>query len=275
MALHSSEVDFPKLTGPYLGQKPPGMTPEVFAPGIVSTPEFREYSGAFSPDGKEYYFFRLENGVGMMMVCRLTGDRWSVPQRASFDAGHMDREPHITPDGRRLFFCSNRPYPGSGEGRRMTQVWFMERQGGAWGEPRHLGMGMMPTTSEKGRVFIGAAAFELDNNKLVEVGKLDYDVTVPQDERLPKPHTCMAPDESFHIFDFKDRLYASFRTAAGAWGTPIDLSQRLNLPEGEMLPTLSPDRRYLFFCNRWDIYWVSAKIIDELRPTEARKGASR
>jgi len=117
----TQQSDFPKLTGPYLGQKPPGMTPEVFAPGIVSTPEFREYS----------------------------------------------------------------------------------------------------------------------------------------------------------IFDFKDRLYASFRTATGAWGTPIDLSQRLNLPEGEMLPTLSPDRRYLFFCNRWDIYWVSAKIIDELRPTEARKGASR
>jgi hypothetical protein len=29
--------DFPKLTGPYLGQKPPGMKPEIFAPGIVST----------------------------------------------------------------------------------------------------------------------------------------------------------------------------------------------------------------------------------------------
>jgi len=26
------------LTGPYLGQKPPGMTPEIFAPGIVSIP---------------------------------------------------------------------------------------------------------------------------------------------------------------------------------------------------------------------------------------------
>jgi pimeloyl-ACP methyl ester carboxylesterase len=27
----------PEVKGPYLGQKPPGMTPEVFAPGIVST----------------------------------------------------------------------------------------------------------------------------------------------------------------------------------------------------------------------------------------------
>jgi len=27
--------DFPKLTGPYLGQKPPGMTPEICGTGYV------------------------------------------------------------------------------------------------------------------------------------------------------------------------------------------------------------------------------------------------
>ena len=29
--------DWPVLKGPYIGQKPPGMTPEIFAPGIIST----------------------------------------------------------------------------------------------------------------------------------------------------------------------------------------------------------------------------------------------
>jgi len=29
--------NFPLLKGPYLGQVPPGTTPVVFAPGIVST----------------------------------------------------------------------------------------------------------------------------------------------------------------------------------------------------------------------------------------------
>lgn len=82
------------LRGPYLGQKLPGMTPEVFAPGIVSTPEFREFSGAFTPDGREYHFFRFADGAGMMMS-RLTdegrmmtqiwfierrGDTWDVPK---------------------------------------------------------------------------------------------------------------------------------------------------------------------------------------------------
>jgi len=34
--LLSQQTDFPKLTGPYLGQKPPGMTPEIFAPGLTT-----------------------------------------------------------------------------------------------------------------------------------------------------------------------------------------------------------------------------------------------
>jgi ankyrin repeat protein len=261
------KTNFPRLSGPYPGQKPPGLTPEIFAPGIVSSADAPEFSGTFSPDGKEYYFFRFADGAGMM-VTQLIGDRWSEPRPASFNSKYIDNEPHITPDGKRMFFCSNRPFPGSGGQRIMTQVWVMERDGDDWGAPKHLGMGMMPSTSEKGRVFIGPAVFELADDKLIEVGTLDYDPSVPQNERLMRQHTCMAPDESFHIFDFNEILYVSFRTKAGTWGRPIDLSRRLDLPEGEMLPTLSPDRKYLFFCNRGDIYWVSAKIIEDLRPTD-------
>jgi hypothetical protein len=45
-------ADFTKLTGPYLGQKPPGMTDALFAPGYVSTGYFEHSSPTFSPDGK-------------------------------------------------------------------------------------------------------------------------------------------------------------------------------------------------------------------------------
>lgn len=256
---------FPMLTGPYLGQKPPGVTPEIFAPGVVSTANDREFSGAFSPDGKEYYFFRSGDGAGMM-VTKLIADRWTAPRPASFNSKYIDNEPHITPDGKSMFFCSNRPFPGSGNERIMTQVWFMKRAGDAWGAPKHLGMGMMPTTSHQGHVFIGSKVFNLVDDKLVEVGELDFDSSVPPNERLTRQHTCIAPDESFHIFDFEQVLYISFRANNGTWGRPIDLSQKLKLPEGEMLATLSPDNKYLFFCNRGDIYWVSAKIIEELRP---------
>ena len=48
----SKKDEFQVLKGPYLGQKPPGTTPEMFAPGIIST-GYDERIAAFSPDGKE------------------------------------------------------------------------------------------------------------------------------------------------------------------------------------------------------------------------------
>jgi hypothetical protein len=47
-----------RLAGPYLGQKPPGATPEIFAPGIVSLPGQQDYGCSFSPDGRFLFFSR-------------------------------------------------------------------------------------------------------------------------------------------------------------------------------------------------------------------------
>ena len=42
--------------GPYLGQTPPGSTPEIFAPGIVNTEEFIEIEGMFGADMNTFLF---------------------------------------------------------------------------------------------------------------------------------------------------------------------------------------------------------------------------
>jgi len=52
---------FPVLKGPYLGQIPPGKTPEIFAPGIVST-GMSESAIAVSSDGNE--IFRRFQAIG-------------------------------------------------------------------------------------------------------------------------------------------------------------------------------------------------------------------
>jgi hypothetical protein len=43
--------DGAKVSGAYLGEKPPGDTPRLFAPHILSSPVHT--SAVFSPDGKE------------------------------------------------------------------------------------------------------------------------------------------------------------------------------------------------------------------------------
>ena len=47
---HSSNLE-----GPYLGQELPGITSEIFAPGIISL-GFHENGIIFSPDGKEIFY---------------------------------------------------------------------------------------------------------------------------------------------------------------------------------------------------------------------------
>ena len=94
--------DFPKLTGPYLGLKPPGMTPELFAPGIIST-NMNAAKIAISPDGKEI-FFRLmayDHSFMTLVSMREKNGVWSKPEVAPFSGRWNDGEPffHWTEQG--------------------------------------------------------------------------------------------------------------------------------------------------------------------------------
>ena len=51
----NGEPSFPRLSGPYLGQTPPGEAAELFAPGIVTTGIFTR-DVAMTPDGKQFFF---------------------------------------------------------------------------------------------------------------------------------------------------------------------------------------------------------------------------
>ena len=88
----------------------------------------------------------------------------------------------------------------------------------------------------------------------------------------------IAPDESYLLFsssrftsetDFGD-IFVCFHRSDGSWTEAINLGPSINSSRQERFPTVSPDGLYLFF-TRWvksgneDIFWVSAKIIDDLK----------
>jgi hypothetical protein len=80
-------------------------------------------------------------------------------------------------------------------------------------------------------------------------------------------HPCVAPDGSYITFDIDGgpHLFVSFREADGTWGEPIDLSEHgLDVKAG--IASLTPDGKYLFFGLGNDLYWVSAKLVEDLRP---------
>lgn len=81
----------------------------------------------------------------------------------------------------------------------------------------------------------------------------------------------IAPDESYMIFEATidsqiGNLFVSFKGKNDLW------SERIKLSLGDArFPGVSPDGKYLFFMTHKGIYWVSARISEELRPKELIK----
>jgi|GEM_PF-543307 len=267
------------LKGPYLGQRPPGLKKEVFAPGIVSTKGGHEFSCTFSPDGREFYFNR-----GMtIMVCRWEQEGWTAPQPASFNGDFRNHEPHITADNRTLYFGSMRPNPDRPEMEDPYGLWKVERTERGWGEPGYVGYGMYVTTTTNGTAYLtdqddedfskhGIARTKLVNGRFGPFERQKGGVLSPAPGRMSGRHPCVAPDESFLIFDSYTidppggaaQLFISFRENDGSWGKATNLSEILE-SERNIAASLSPDGQYLFFRAESDIYWVSTKIFDHLK----------
>jgi ankyrin repeat protein len=268
------------LRGPYLGQTPPGLEPQVFAPGIVSTAGNFEFSIAFTPDGREAYFTRRQDpdGPNTMMVSRWRKQGWTAPEEASFCKGFPSNEPHITPDGKKLYFGCKRPRPGE-EKAEYGNIWVAERTKDGWGEPRFHNRGMYVSSTLNGDLYMtditnaaggGIITYPLINGIYGAPQKLAGAVNEP----VWASHAYIAPDGSYIVFDSDNRpggqggegdLYACFRAEDGSWGKAVNLGDQINTPGTNFCPSVSPDGKFLFYASCRDIYWVSAEVIRRLR----------
>ena len=271
----SHDKDFPLLKGPYLGQKPPGMTPEVFAPGIVST-DASEFSCTFSPDGKEFYFARDRGGYryNVYFVKELE-DGWTQPEVAPFSGEYMDHEPFYTLDGQRLYWGSMRPLA---DGETKYATWFIEKTEEGWSRPQPLDFFVMYiTSSTDGTIYFtvrGEDGVCIARSRCVDGEYKDQEILGPPIfSEYWDAHPFIAPDESYLIFDSANRpkagecrLWISFNNDDGTWTVPVNMGK--HIPQKAGYAMLSPDGSYLFFSAGGDIYWVDSKVIEEYRPDE-------
>jgi len=269
----------------YLNQIPPGLTPEIFAPGIIST-DSHEYAITFTPNGSEFYFTRRGGALSQSTIM-IMKQEWNVPQAASFSGIYADSEPFITPDGKRLYFGSRRPLEDN-ETPKRPHIWITDRINSGWLKPRPLGSPfhdifvMGPTLTKDDTIYftskggIHKSAFTSSGYGKIE--KLGDSINAG-----PAVHPFIAPDESYLIFDGRDRpdgfggwdLYISFRNNDGSWTEAKNMGEKINSSSNELCASVSPDGKYLFYeSSRHDdvmnIYWVNAKIFDKFRP-DARK----
>jgi Tol biopolymer transport system component len=263
-----------QLSGPYLGQEPPGMEPEIFAPGIISSPDFSEYSGAFSPDSTEYYFFRYSpTSESVLLFSKVVDGRWSVPEQLAITSEYEAFEPYVTLDNQRLYFAWG--YPVSA-GQPQFPYFFVDRTENGWSEPKFAGQGMFLSSSQDGQLYTTDMSSRNVDGKTYLAQITVTDGVFTDYERLPietswgnPAHPCIAPDGSYILFDVGsgNYLFVSFRKADGAWGEPIDLTNHGfdSMAGGAYI---SPDGKYLFFSLNKDIWWVDINVIENLRPLE-------
>jgi hypothetical protein len=210
---------------------------------------------------------------------------WSTPEKPEFAKRYEVGQAHITPDGKRMLV--NR-YRGLNEGEQGG-IWEFRRIKDDWGNPKFLiPFGMRATSTFDGAIYTtDISGYEKEN----EDGGIIACFSVSRNgvQRNIDPgggvntesldgHPFIDPKEHYIIFDSdrpggmgKSDLYVCFKNSDGSWGDAINMRE-LNSIEEDWCATVSPDGKYLFYTSNLDknIYWVDAKIIDELKPKELK-----
>jgi hypothetical protein len=282
---------------PPLEQTPPGETPSLFAPGVVSTSEAIELNGVLSPDGRELVFTRLVDGVDTMHRARLLDGAWTAPEPWVPYAGGqraMAVDMSFSPDGKRLYFLGTDPDdPGAVD---PLDLWFVERTEEGWSSAARLPEPLSTEADEIYPCVVGDGSLYFTSNRAGGFGKSD----VWRAQRLPdgrfaapvnvgaeintehsEGDTWVSPDERTLVvassrpggFGQGD-LYVSFRDERGAWSTPVNLGPTINTAEVDYCPMRTWDGRWFFFSRRdgpWesvrtgDVFWIDAAVLERYR----------
>ncbi len=280
----------------YLGQKPPGNKPKIFAPGMVSLKNRLETYPAFSPDGKELLFSVVNSdwSKGSVFYAKWQNGKWTTPDTAFFSKNkYINWESSISPNGKMQFFTSNRP-PST-----KMDIWLVERSSDTtWSDPVHLENpinsvaddGSVCVTGNKNLFFISRRGGGAEGSILYKAKYVNNIFTqienmgniIPTVSKESEPY--MAPDESYLIFISQNRqgglggwdLWICFKNIDNSWSIPVNIGPEINTDKDEYGPRVTPDGKYLFFTREtrgqdMDIYWVSANIIDSLKSIISNK----
>jgi hypothetical protein len=311
----TAKHELPVLKGLYLGQKPPGMTPELFAPGFIST-GLSEAVCNFSPDGQEVYFnvaYSIDKDAKAYIAqSRMVDGIWSPPEFIGFTKpDYVYIYPFLSYDGSSLYFISNEPTNDSLLHDEYN-IWMSTRRGNQWSDPVPLpspingrGITSGPSVSTSGTLYYtlitdkeqAIYCSEFINGKYSEPVKLPAEVNSTDNQF----DGVIAPDESYMLLPVYNKsdsygkadLYITFRDDRDRWTPVVNMGSIINTKQTESAARISPDGKYIFLTGlyvthnwgndslsysdvlnyftmpgygRADIYWVSAKIIEEFRP---------
>jgi hypothetical protein len=270
----------------YFNQPPPGDTPTIFAPGIVSLPNRKEEVITFSPDGKAAFYsieYYPAAGTSFILHAQCRNGVWSQPDSASFTRNRRTSEPFFANNGKRVYMFADKVLNQIGN----LDICYSQQSGATWSDPVSLGSPpnallpgdqYHPCIVGDGSLYFSAGTGEICRSQYKK-GNYEPPVMLP----YPINHAntsqtwgdpFVAPDESYMIFKSNrpggyggTDNYISFRKPDGTWTNPKNLGPLINSAYEETAGDITPDGQYMTFGRNGDLYWVSAGFIDSLRET--------
>jgi len=282
------EIEFPQLTGPYLGQSPPGMTPEIFASGILVAKDGDAINSVFSPDGREFYYVVLEDGSPRynLWFTEIGDGIWAKPSELRLAGEYEAADIALSPDGNRLYFCSD--MPTFWEDAEGFDIWYVERDGNGWSKPINAGRNInsprgetQPSFTSDGTMYFPSLRkgsrnesvdlffSEMINGEFMEPVRLPDSVNSEYNEG----NSFVAPDGSFILFarwdmpesiDGGKGLYISFREPDSGWTEAVNAAPVLAVRGS--LAALTHDSKYLLWSTPQGIHWVDVRALEQLKP---------
>ncbi len=272
----TDKQDFTGFSGPYLGLEPPGLEPELFAPGIISTAD-SEGCAVFSEDGRSLVFTRF-SGEPLQrynFVMHEQHGQWSEPQALPFTGDFPIADFTYSQDGKYLLFTSRQPLDNNSKKNEKRGIWSVEKTGFEWAKPVPFGDvinrrdALYPSMTRDGSLYFMDWYYPPDDGRSTDIyvsRLLDGEYTEPErvsDKVNSEFHdfdAFVAPDESYMIFcsirpgDLGNGdLYISFRDENGSWSEAINMGPEFNSPAGENRPFVTLDGRYFFFTSNKEV----------------------
>ncbi len=250
---------------------------QAFLPEVFETfPNVRDFT--MSPDGQEIYFTvdDLKSRIALILYSRKTKEGWSKPQSVSFTGKYRDIEAAFAPDGKRLYFVSNRPIHKDSLKPKDYDIWYVDKINDSWSEPKNLGTPIntsahefYPSITNKGDIYFTA-------EREGAVGREDIFVSRLKDGEFQEPtsipgklntkyfefNAFVVPDESYILFSGqrpkegkgRGELYISYNKN-GTWS------------KGKLLDKINSE--YLDFCPFVDV--KSGKLYFTSQKTDVKR----
>lgn len=246
--------------------------PVLLGEGIVST-DLNEFGGSLSPAGDELYFSVSVQRSYAYAICvsRTRNNRWQTPEVVSFSGIARDFDPVLSPNGRRLFFASDRAEDGRTAVRPDVDLWSVDRgASGAWGRPKRLPAPINDDRVPRREWFASAASDGTLYFAATGPDGQDLFIARPEAASWSRPQPIGAPvdgpglegepmvdpEQRFLVFSAYERaggfgdwdLYIAFRTTNG-WTDPTNLGPTINSAARDYSPRLAPDGHTLIFTS--------------------------